>query len=157
MSEPEVRPLQSVVVDDQLALLLALGGLDVEPGTQMVTTYSWQQRALGAFVAPRATAGQLQRLAGSVGATAATAIAAVGQPNPDRLLVADPRATAVDIARLRVTGANPLAAETVAAASQLGAVVRFSPGNGHGHVVDHVLNAGLDFEVWDITGTRNDP
>jgi hypothetical protein len=153
LTELEVRPLQPVVVDDQLALLFALGGLDIDPGTQMVTTYSWQQRALGAFVAPRATAGQLQRLAGSVGATAATALAAVGQPNPDRLLITDPRTTAVDIARLRVAGANPLAAETIAAARHLGAVVRFSPGNGRGHVVDHVLTAGVDFEIWDIAGS----
>jgi hypothetical protein len=139
----------AVIVDDRLALFAALGWLPTDPGVDIVTTYGWQQRLLGAFVAPRATEGQLQRLAATLGASAATALEAGGDPDPALLTITDPRATAIDIARIRVAGANPLAAETIAAANQLGAIVRFSPRNGAGHVADHVVASGLDFAIWD--------
>jgi hypothetical protein len=74
---------------------------------------------------------------------------AIGSADPANLIVADPRATAVDIARLRVTGANALAAETIAAAKSYRASVRVSTGNGHGHLADRVEQAGIDFAVWD--------
>ncbi len=74
------RPV--VVVDDQLALLAALGLLPTASVTTIVTTYAWQQRILGAFVAPRSSEGQLQRIAASVSASAATVLAAVGDPIP---------------------------------------------------------------------------
>ena len=151
MSEPTVEPLQgAVVVDDQLALLAALGALPASLGVAPVTTCAWQQRVLGAFVAPRSTAGSLQRLAASVGANAAVALAASGAPDPALLLIADPRPLAVAIARLRVTGANPLAAELIATARSLDATVLLSQGNAHGHVADRVRAAGLSIEVWDI-------
>ncbi len=63
----------AAVLDDQLALLAALGSLPMKLGVVPVTTYTWQQRILGAFVAPRATAGQLQQIAAKVGANAARA------------------------------------------------------------------------------------
>lgn len=150
MTDPQGRPPGgAVIVDDRLALFAALGWLPREAGVEIVTTYGWQQRLLGAFVAPRATEGQLQRLAATLGASAATALEAGGHPDPALLTIADPRTTAIDIARMRVTGANPLAAETIAAATQLGAVVRFSPRNSTGHVVDHVVATPIDFAIWD--------
>jgi len=138
----------AVIVDDRLALFAALGWLPTDPDIEIVTTYGWQQRLLGAFVAPRRTEGQLQRLAATLGASAATALDAAGNPDPQLLTIADPRSTAIDIARMRVTGANPLAAETVAAAKRRSAVVRFSPRNSSGHVVDHVLASDIDFAIW---------
>ena len=138
------------VVDDQLALLAALGSLPMELGAVPVTTYAWQQRILGAFVAPRATAGQLQQIAARAGATAARAIAAAGDPDPDYLVIADPRPLAVDVARLRVAGANSLAAELIATARSLEATILLSAGNARGHVADHVRGAGLRVEVWDV-------
>ena len=156
MSEPTVEPLEgAVVVDDQLALLAALGALPGSLDVVPVTTCAWQQRVLGAFVAPRSTEGQLQRLAASVGANAAVALAAGGTPNPTLLVIADPRPLAVDIARLRVTGANPLAAELIATARSLDASVLLSGGNAHGHVADRVRAAGLGIEVWDIAPPRD--
>ena len=142
-----VRPS---VVDDQLALLAALGSLPMELGVVPVTTYAWQQRILGAFVAPRATAGQLQQIAARAGATAARAIAAAGDPDPDYLVIADPRPLAVDVARLRVSGANSLAAELIATARSLDATILLTTGNARGHVADHVRDAGLRVEVWDV-------
>src|SRR5690349_9818949 len=102
--------------------------LPVPGGTTIITTYGWQQRILGAFVAPRATEGRLQRIAAGVSATAATVLSLVGNPNPASLVVADPRTTSVEIARVRVSGANALAAETIAAAVDYNAVVRVSDG-----------------------------
>ena len=148
MSAPEAAG-SFVVVDDQLALLAALGILPVPPDTTIVTTYGWQQRILGAFVAPRAAEGQLQRIAAGASVTAAAVIEAIGSPNEEHLTVADPRDTAVDIARARVSGANSLAAETIAAAESYGAVVRVSVGNSTGHVSERVGRSGLDLAVWD--------
>ncbi len=148
MSESDVAR-SFVVVDDQLALLAALQILPVSPDTTIVTTYGWQQRILGAFVAPRATEGQLQRIAAGASMTAAAVIEAVGSPKEQHLTIADPRATAVDIARARVSGTNSLAAETIAAAQSYGAVVRVSVGNSTGHVAERVGRAGLDLAVWD--------
>ena len=148
MSDPDVAR-SFVVVDDQLALLAALQILPVPPDTTIVTTYGWQQRILGAFVAPRATEGPLQRIAVGASATAATVLDAIGSPNDEHLTVADPRASAVDIARVRVTGANSLAAETIAAAQHYEARIRVSVGNSTGHIADRVTRSGLDIAVWD--------
>lgn len=43
---------------------------------------------------------------------------------------------------------NQLAAETIAIARHLGAVVRVSEGNSKGHVRDQVTASGLEFGVW---------
>ncbi len=116
-----------------------------------ITTYGWQQRVLGAFVAPRTTRGQLQVIAADARATAAEVRAAVGSPDPTRLVVADPRDRAVEIARARVEGTNGLTAEMIIAARVHRAVVRVSPGNPRGHFADRVLGAGLDLGIWDPT------
>jgi hypothetical protein len=143
------RPV--VVVDDQLALLAARDVLMPADDSIVVTTYGWQQRVLGAFVAPRATRGQLQAIAADARATAAHVLAAVGSPDPQRLIVVDPREHAVEIARARVDGTNGMTAETIVAARTRGAVVRVSPGNARGHFADRVLRAGLDLGIWDPT------
>lgn len=46
--------------------------------------------------------------------------------------------------------ANQLAAETIAAAHHLGAVVRVSDGNARGHVRDQAASAGVDFAAWNL-------
>lgn len=54
-----------------------------------------------------------------------------------------------EVAALRVEQrANQLAAETIAAAHHLGAVVRLSEGNGRAHVRDQSTAAGIDVAVW---------
>ncbi len=50
-------------------------------------------------------------------------IDAAGDPDPDYLVIADPRPLAADVARLRVSGANSLAAELIATARSLDAMV----------------------------------
>lgn len=150
MTLPDVdRPV--VVVDDQLALLAALDLLQPPPGTRAITTYGWQQRVLGVFVAPRATGGQLQAIAADAGATAADVLVAVGAPDPERLVIADPRDDAVEIASARVGGTNSLTAETIVAARSLRGVVRVSPGNSRGHFADRIVGASLDLGIWDPT------
>jgi hypothetical protein len=55
------------------------------------------------------------------------------------------------VAALRVEQrANQLAAETIAAAHHLGAVVRVSDGNARVTSAIRLLSAGVDFAVWNL-------
>jgi hypothetical protein len=140
-----------VVVDDQLALYAVFGVLvlPVEVDGPPTTTYGWQQRVLGAFVSRRATSGRLRQVAEGIGVDDRAVVALMASPAPERLVIADPRVDAVDIARLRVNGANQLAAETIAAARRLGAEIRVGEGNQLGHLAERVRAAGIDLVVWD--------
>ena len=67
------------------------------------------------------------------------------------LEVIDPRPLVWEVAALRVEQrANQLAAETIAAAHHLGAVVRVSDGNARGHVRDQAASADVDFAAWNL-------
>jgi hypothetical protein len=70
--------------------------------------------------------------------------------------VIDPRPLVWEVAALRVEHrANQLAAETIAAAHHLGAVVRVSEGNGRGQLREQAGRAGVDFTVWRLGQTPN--
>jgi hypothetical protein len=151
VSQPLSEPGVHVVVDDQLALLSTLGLLVLPEGVRgtLVTTYAWQLRITQALVSGRATQGSLQRLVALSGLSRAEALARVTRPDPSLLEVIDPRPLVWEVAALRVEQrANQLAAETIAAARHLGAVVRLSEGNGRGHVRDQSATAGIDVAVW---------
>jgi len=45
---------------------------------------------------------------------------------------------------------NQPAPEMIATARHLGAVIRVGEGNHRGHVAQHVIDAGIDFAVWDV-------
>lgn len=153
MSEPVVESVVHVIVDDQLALLATLGMLVVPDGVHgtLATTYAWQLRLTQALVSGRTTEGSLQRVVALAGLDRADALARVTRPDPALLEVIDPRHLVWEVAALRVEhGANQLAAETIAAAHHLGAVVRVSEGNGHGHVRDKAEAAHIDFSVWHL-------
>lgn len=151
MSEPIIEDGVRVVVDDQLALLSTLGFLVLPDGVRgtVVTTDAWQLRVTQALVSGRSTQGSLLRLVELAGLSRADALARVTRPDPALLEVIDPRPLVWEVAALRVEQrANQLAAETIAAAHHLGAVVRLSEGNGRGHVRDHATAAGIDIAVW---------
>jgi hypothetical protein len=151
VSDPLVETGASVLVDDQLALLAALGLIIVPDGVHgtLATTYAWQLRLTQALVAGRTTAGTLQRVVALSSFTPSEALARITRSDPSLLVVVDPRPLAWEVAALRVEQrANQLAAETVAAARNLGAVVRVSEGNSRGHVREQCLAAGVDFAVW---------
>jgi hypothetical protein len=153
VSEPLVEPGVHVVVDDQLALLSTLGLLVVPEGVRgtLVTTYAWQLRLTQALVSGRSTEGSLQRVVALAGIERAEALARVTRPDPALLEVIDPRPLVWEVAALRVEQrANQLAAETIAAAHHLGAVVRVSDGNARGHVHDQASAAGVDFSAWNL-------
>lgn len=153
MSEPLVEPGVHVVVDDQLALLSTLGLLVLPEGVRgtLVTTYAWQLRLTQALVSGRTTEGSLQRVVALAGIDRAEALARVTRPDPALLEVIDPRPLVWEVAALRVERrANQLAAETIAAAHHLGAVVRVSDGNARGHVRDQAGSAGVDFAAWNL-------
>lgn len=153
MSEPLVEPGVHVVVDDQLALLSTLGLLVLPEGVRgtLATTYAWQLRLTQALVSGRTTEGSLQRVVALAGIDSAEALARVTRPDPALLEVIDPRPLVWEVAALRVEQrANQLAAETIAAAHHLGAVVRVSDGNARGHVRDQGEAAGIDFAAWNL-------
>ena len=153
MSEPLIEPGVRVVVDDQLALLATLGLLVLPDGVRgtLVTTYAWQLRVTQALVSGRTTEGSLQRVVALAGIERPEALARVTRPDPALLEVIDPRPLVWEVAALRVERrANQLAAETIAAAHHLGAVVRVSDGNARGHVHDQAASAGVDFAVWNL-------
>lgn len=153
MSDPVVEPGVRVVVDDQLALLSTLGLLVLPEGVRgtLVTTYAWQLRLTQALVSGRTTEGSLQRVVALAGIERAEALARVTRPDPALLEVIDPRPLVWEVAALRVEQrANQLAAETIAAAHHLGAVVRVSDGNARGHVRDQAASAGVDFAAWNL-------
>ena len=73
------------------------------------------------------------------------------RPDPALLEWIDPRPLVWEVAALRVDQwANQLAAETIAAAHHLGAVVRVSDGNARGHVRDQAAAAEVDLAVWNL-------
>lgn len=153
MSQPLVEPGVRVVVDDQLALLSTLGLLVLPEGVRgtLVTTSAWQLRLTQALVSGRTTEGSLQRVVALAGVERAEALARVARPDPALLEVIDPRPLVWEVAALRVEQrSNQLAAETIAAAHHLGAVVRVSDGNARGHVRDQAVAAGVDFAVWNL-------
>lgn len=153
MNEPVTEPGVHVVVDDQLALLSTLGLLVLPNGVRgtLATSYAWQLRLTQALAAGRSTEGSLQRLVTLAGLTRTEALARVTRPDPALLEVIDPRPLVWEVAALRVERrANQLAAETIAIAHHLGAVVRVSEGNGRGHVRDQVKAAGLEFGIWHL-------
>jgi kynureninase len=153
VSEPLIEPGVRVVVDDQLALLATLGLLVLPDGVRgtLVTTYAWQLRVTQALVSGRTTEGSLQRVVALAGIERPEALARVTRPDPALLEVIDPRPLVWEVAALRVERrANQLAAETIAAAHHLGAVVRVSDGNARGHVHDQAASAGVDFAVWSL-------
>jgi nucleotide-binding universal stress UspA family protein len=158
LSNPVVEQGTHVVVDDQLALLATLGVLILPDGVRgtLTTTYAWQLRLTQALVSGRSTEGTLQRLVAMAQISRAAALARVTRPDPTLLDVIDPRPLVWEVAALRVEHrANQLAAETVAAARHLGAVIRVSEGNSHGHVHDQAAAAGIDFGVWRLGDTPN--
>ncbi len=140
-----------VVIDDQLGLYAALGALELPTDVVgvPVTTCAWQQRMLGAFVGDRLTIGRLRQIALDIGASTAEVVDAAARPRSDRLDIADPRPLAIEIAKLRVTGMNQLAAETIATARHLGAAVRVGEGNHEGRLAELVLAARIDLAVWE--------
>ena len=115
-----------------------------------MTSYAWQLRLTQALVTGRSTTGSQQRLAAALaGHSQAEALARVTRPDPALLEVIDPRPLVWEVAALRVEQrSNQLAAETIAAAHHLGAVVRVSEGNGRGHVADQSAASGIDFAIW---------
>jgi hypothetical protein len=145
----------ALVVDDHLALVAALGAL-VLPGGVVgtpTTTYAWQLRLSQALVAERTTTGALQRLASLAGVTKSEALFRVTRPDPRLLDVVDPRAFVWDVASHRVAhSSNQLAAETIAVARHMGAVVRVVEANSRGHLHDQVVASGLEFGVWRLRG-----
>jgi hypothetical protein len=153
VSGPVIEPGVRVVVDDQLALLSTLELLVLPEGVRgtLVTTYAWQLRLTQALVSGRTTEGSLQRVVAQAGIDRAEALARVTRPDPALLEVIDPRPLVWEVAALRVERrANQLAAETIAAAHQLGAVVRVSDGNARGHVREQAELAGVDFAPWNL-------
>jgi len=68
----------------------------------------------------------------------------------ERVRFADPTPYAGDVAVLKASGANVLAAELVATASALGARVRLSPGNARGALWAAVTAARLDAAIWEV-------
>lgn len=156
MSEPLVEPGVHVIVDDQLALLSTLGLLVLPDGVRgtLATTYAWQLRLTQALVSGRTTTGTLQRVLALADINRAEALARVTRPDPALLEVVDPRPLVWEAAALRVEQrANQVAAETIAAARHLGAVVRVSVGNASGHVHDQAATAGIDFATWNLGQT----
>ena len=153
MTKPIVEPGVRVVVDDQLGLLSTLGLLVLPEGVRgtLATTYAWQLRLTQALVSGRSTKGSLQRVVALAGIDRAEALARVTRPDPALLEVIDPRPLVWEVAALRVEQrANQLAAETIAAAHHLGAVVRVSDGNAVGHVRDQAETAGVNFAAWTL-------
>lgn len=158
MSDPIVEPGVHVVVDDQLALLSTLGALVLPDGVRgtLTTTYAWQLRVTQALVSGRTTEGSLQRLVALSGLSRSEALARITRPDPALLEVIDPRPLVWEVAALRVEHrANQLAAETIAAAHHLGAVVRVSEGNGRGQVREQAGRPGVNFGVWRLGQTPN--
>lgn len=151
MSGAAIGRTAPVVVDDQLALLAALGLLTLREamiGTPS-TTYAWQLRLCQALVSGRCSLGALRRLVAAAGVTSAVALTRVTRPDTALLDVVDPRPLLRDVAASKVEHrANQLAAETIAAARLLGAVIRVSEGNSRGHLREQAAIAGVDFAVW---------
>ncbi len=140
----------SVVVDDQLALLINLRAFDVPGAVQLpvLTVYSFQLRIASALLVERRSEGQLQRLVASFAPAGLDPERLVA--SSDRVRVVDPTTYAGDVARLKAAGMNALPAEIVAVARSLMAQVRLAPGNARGALWDAIAGAGVDVAVWEF-------
>lgn len=137
-----------VIVDDHFALLANLGVLELPQGIELplFTVYSFQLRLASALSPGRETSGRLQRLRDAFGPDVPTE--ALVSSRSRLVEVLDPREYVVEIAAAKLTGANALGAEVIAAAGATGAEVRLSAGNEPGQLRERVQGAGARVAIW---------
>lgn len=145
----------AILVDDQLALVAALGLLDL-PATfhsgPASTTYGFQVRLLSAASDQRPgrpTSSPLKRilkLAESDGRDAAAVLTRIVRPNPDLLRLINPLETAQRTAAIRESHrVSLLIAESLAAATYLSAPLLFTRANVGRHL--EAACAALEVEL----------
>lgn len=147
-----------VLVDDQLALVAALGLIsDSDLITlPVVTTYGFHARLLQPLVEQRAGRPKnspLKAIVKAAGIEPAEAMRVLGRPDSRRLLIANPVPLLPTAVQIR--GQFPLAllgAEIAAAAVELELAVRLTPRNYHGHarIVTALKELGVDCDCWDL-------
>jgi len=141
-----------VIVDDQLAVVAALGLLKIPEqfNSPAITVSRFQLRLAAGLALPRPTEGVFQRAVRQHAPDPAAAVDRILHPSPSMLLIADPRPIAAQIVKAKSEyRINELAAEVIAASIELDAAVRVSVGNSHGHVQRGCIAAGIDFGIWE--------
>jgi hypothetical protein len=142
-----------VLVDDHLAVLHALGALELPSSVEepLLTVYGFQLRVASALACERDARGVLQRLVVQFGGNDVD-VETVIRPDASIVKVIDPTGHASKIAqykgRLRC---NTLAAEVIAGALQEAAEVRLAPPNAKGQLWDAVVAADVPGVVWQLT------
>jgi hypothetical protein len=142
-----------VLVDDHLAVLHALGALEIPPTVEepLLTVYGFQLRVAGALACERDTRGVLQRLVAQFGGSSVD-VETLIRPDPAIVRIIDPTEHASEIARHKDgLRCNTLAAEVIAGARQEAAEVRLVPANALGQLWVAVGAAEVPRAVWRLT------
>lgn len=145
-----------VLVDDHLAVLHALGALEVPSSVEepLLTVYGFQLRVAGALACERDTHGVLQRLVVRFGGSNVD-VETLIRPDPAIVRIIDPTEHASGIARHKdELRCNTLAVEVIAGARQEDAEVRLVPANAAGRLWVAVGAADVPRAVWWMTEQR---